>query len=74
MEEFTETLIDSNSFFHTLERTIVESVAVLSVRTNYEPGDKIKVPSDRIGFILYGRVKMFNKDIKLILNRGDTAG
>lgn len=27
-----------------------------------------------LGFILYGRVKLFNKDYKAIIERGDTFG
>ena len=60
--------------FHALDRTIVESICVLGIRSDYDAGQKMKLPKRMVGFILYGRLKMFNKNYKCMLERGDTVG
>ena len=58
MEEFVGALIESNSFFRTIEYTLVESIALLSTRVDYDILEKRTLSPDRMGFILFGKLKL----------------
>lgn len=53
---------------------MVESLTLIGLQKKYEKGEKIELPRKSIGFVLYGKVKLFEKDYLFIANRGDTVG
>lgn len=53
---------------------MVESLTLLGLQKKYEKGEKLELPRKCIGFVLYGKIKLYEKDYAFLANRGDTLG
>ena len=53
---------------------MAESLSLIGKQKKYEKGQKIELKKKSIGFVLYGKIKLYGKDFVFVAGRGDTIG
>ena len=54
---------------------MIESLSLIGIQKKYQKGDKVDLNKKVIGFVLYGKIKMYHeKDYVYNATRGDTLG
>lgn len=39
---------------------MIESLALIGVQRKYEKGEKINLPAKMLGFVMYGKIKLYH--------------
>lgn len=74
-EEILSELALNDPIFHRLDRHLLESLLLIGKIKRYQSEESLgKLEEGLIGFVLAGKLKIFNQDYKGLVERGDTVG
>lgn len=73
-EEILSELTLNDPIFKKINKDLVQSLLLIGKIKIYEQQEILAKGQNMIGFILYGKVKIFNKDYRNVLEKGDTFG